>query len=100
MLTSSTDTPFTRAKRYERLMKAHDISHQAPPSPSDASVAATKRKTGTAKEANTAGKRRKAVESDNVANGVDEEPAGKKKKSKIGKKSEAKVDMKEEEMEE
>ncbi|KAL8689336.1 MAG: hypothetical protein Q9224_004661 [Gallowayella concinna] len=90
------------AKRYERLMKAHDISPQAHPNPSDNSVTATKRKIGTAKESNTAAaKKRKAMESDNVSNnGDEEEPTGKKKKYKVEKKSEAKVDVKNEEKEE
>ncbi|KAL8806881.1 MAG: hypothetical protein Q9182_001010 [Xanthomendoza sp. 2 TL-2023] len=88
-------------KRYERLMKAHDISPQPPPSPSDASavVTATKRKPSTAKETNTAAKKRKATESDNVANGDHEQPAGRKKQATSGKKSGAKVNIKEEEME-
>ncbi|KAL8914289.1 MAG: hypothetical protein Q9171_001071 [Xanthocarpia ochracea] len=60
------------AKRYERLMKAHDISLQGPPNPRDASGM-----TGTPKEANAAAKKRKAAESD------DEQPTpAEKKKAK------------------
>ncbi|CAO1602227.1 hypothetical protein XANCAGTX0491_005855 [Xanthoria calcicola] len=49
------------AKRYERLMKAHDISPQAA---REASTATPKLQTGKAKETKTTPKKRKAADSD------------------------------------
>ncbi|KAL8729258.1 MAG: hypothetical protein Q9166_004879 [cf. Caloplaca sp. 2 TL-2023] len=99
------------AKRYERLMKAHDIHPQAPPNPRDASVASAKKlkaanakesKTGSAKAANAAAaKKRKALEADSAPNNEedDEEPsqAAKKKKFKKEVKSEPKIEAETEE---
>ena len=86
----------SRAKRYERLMKAHDISLQGPPNPRDASG-----KTGTAKEANAAAKKRKATESD-AALTYDEDdeqptPAAKKKAKKAPKAKDTVVKSEEDE---
>ncbi|KAL8920983.1 MAG: hypothetical protein Q9172_004270 [Xanthocarpia lactea] len=90
------------AKRYERLMKAHDISLQGPPNPRDASAASpTKGKTGTAKDANAAAKKRKATESD-AAPTCDEDdeqptPAAKKKAKKAPKAKDTVVKSEEDE---
>ncbi|KAL8773865.1 MAG: hypothetical protein Q9209_001295 [Squamulea sp. 1 TL-2023] len=78
-------TKAAAAKRYERLLKANDVSPQTPRNSKDASIASSKRKTGTAKEAKPTTKKRKATESDIAVNHEeDDEPttAGKKKKFK------------------
>ncbi|KAI4239567.1 MAG: hypothetical protein L6R40_005512 [Gallowayella cf. fulva] len=91
-------TKAAAAKRYERLMKAHNIQPQPSPNPRDSSAASTKGKNGTTKEANAAAaKKRKAVESDNAPNHEnDEEESSSKKKVKAEPKSKAKKPAKSE----
>ncbi|KAL8778063.1 MAG: hypothetical protein Q9213_007582 [Squamulea squamosa] len=96
-------TKAAAAKRYERLLKANDVSAHTPRNPKDAFVATTKRKTGTAKEANASAKKRKAIESDIAASDdEDYEPitAGKMKKFKKDPETEAAVVKSEEGKEE
>ncbi|KAL8824406.1 MAG: hypothetical protein Q9170_008168, partial [Blastenia crenularia] len=88
------------AKRYERLLKAHDIQPQSNPSPRDASVASTKVKkatttTPTSKAA--AAKKRKLIEAESTPNNDDddEEPSPLSKKKKM--KKEIQAEVKEEE---
>ncbi|KAI4257992.1 MAG: hypothetical protein L6R42_005353 [Xanthoria sp. 1 TBL-2021] len=84
------------AKRYERLMKAHDISPQAP---REASTASPKRQTGKAKETKPTTMKRKAAESDAAED--NEAPAsGTKKKFKKNPMSEEMVIKSEEDKEE
>lgn len=93
-----------RAKRYERLLKAHGIQQQAAISPRDASVASTKvKKAATEGKKNPttkATKKRKAIEAESATNNEedDEEPSPLAKKSRVKKeiKSEVKVGEEEE----